>query len=305
MFCDARELAEKLQTALKAKDEKTIIELIPHRKLQEKQEIRSQYSTLYNVDIINDIEKNLSGNFRAAVMAMFETPIDYDCKQLRKAVKGIGTNEDTLIEILSTRSPEVIRQIKKRYPEIFPGRSLEADIKDDTSGHFRKLLLSLLAAERAENRQPDPKKCQEKAKALYEKGEKIIGTDEDLFIEIFTKKSYHEFAMIAQAYNRIAGHTILEGINKEFSFNTKKCLIAITYGFLSPSEFFAMKLKQSVKGLGTDNNLLIRVLVTRKEKDISIIKNFYKKLYKVDMIEDIKKDTSGNFQKLLIEFATY
>jgi hypothetical protein len=33
------------------------------------------------------------------------------------------------------------------------------------------------------------------------------------------------------------------------------------------------------------------------------IKQFYKQLYKKDMLQDIKDDTSGDYRKLLIELA--
>ena len=32
---------------------------------------------------------------------------------------------------------------------------------------------------------------------------------------------------------------------------------------------------------------------------------FYKQLYKKDMIEDIKSDTSGDYQKLLVKLANW
>lgn len=300
-----REVAEKLETALKNEDEKTIAELISHKKIKDRQEIRANYSSLFHVDILTDIEKYLSWNFKKAVLAMFETPIDYDCKQIRQAVKSFITNDDTLIEILCTRPQEVIKQIKARYPELFPGCSLEKDIQNNTSGDYRKLLLSLIKADRAIKPRPDIEECEELAKALFEKGENMIGTDEDLFIEIFTKRSKEELKEILRAYTKIAGHIILEGIEKEFSGNIKDCLCAIIYGFFCPSEFYAAKLRQSIEGLGTDNNLLIRVLVTRKEQNFQELKYFYKTKYKIDIISDIKDDTRGNFKKLLTEFADY
>ena len=64
-----------------------------------------------------------------------------------------------------------------------------------------------------------------------------------------------------------------------------------------------MKVYKSIKGWGTNDNMLIRVLITRDEKDMPQIKKFYKKLYKKDMLDDIKGDCSGDYQKLLIELA--
>ena len=57
----------------------------------------------------------------------------------------------------------------------------------------------------------------------------------------------------------------------------------------------------AIEGFGTDNKTLIRILITRCEVDMNIIKRYYKQLYKKDMVEDIKNDISGDYQKLMIE----
>ena len=299
--------AEELRNAIKPKkDEDKIIKIIANRTNDQRQKIKETYNSLYKSDLIKDLQKALHGHFEDVVVALFYNPIDYDCYQLRKAVKGLGTDEEALIEILCTRPPDIIEAIKKRYSEIYPGRTLLKDVESDTSGHFRKVLVSLINAKRNNNKEfLDYAECEKCAKMLYEAGEKRLGTDEKVFTEIFTQKSPNEFTCIAQLYYKLTKHTLLQAVEKEFSRDSKKCLIAIIYALLNPSEFFAKCINKAVKGLGTDDNTLIRILVTRDEKDMPQIKQFYKQIYKKDMIEDIKDDTSGNYRKILVELASH
>ena len=53
-------------------------------------------------------------------------------------------------------------------------------------------------------------------------------------------------------------------------------LKTIIYTNLFPSEYFAIRVHDAIKGLGTNDNLLIRVLVTRNEIDMPKIKQYYK-----------------------------
>ena len=303
---DANVDAEFLKGSISPKkDENNIIKLVTNRTNYQLQQIKDAYNTLYKSDLIKDLKKALSGHFEDVVIGLFYTPVDYDCFHLRKAIKGLGTDENALIEILCTRSSNVIEQIKKRYGEMFPGRSLLKDVEGDTSGNFRKILKSLLSANRSPDAQPDIEDCKNCAKRLYEAGEKRLGTNEDVFTQIFTEKSPSEFICIAQLYYKLTKHTLIQAVENEFSFDSKKCLIAIIYAILSPSEYFAKLVYKAIKGLGTDNTTLIRVLVSRREIDMPQIKQFYKQNYKKDMIEDIKGDTSGNYRKILVELASH
>ena len=303
---DANLDAEDLKNSINPKkDEISIVHFVTNRTNAQLQQIKEAYSTLYNSDIINDLKKALSGHFEDVVVGLFYTPIDYDCFQLRKAIKGLGTDEDALIEILCTRPPNTIEAIKKRYGEMYTGRSLIKDVEGDTSGNFRKILLSLLSANRPPDSKPNIEECKNCAKRLYEAGEKRLGTNEDVFTQIFTEKSPTEFTYIAQLYYKLTKHTLLQAVENEFSFDSKKCLIAIIYAILSPSEYFAKRIYKAVKGLGTDNTTLIRVIVSRHEIDMPQIKQYYKHNYHKDMIEDIKDDTSGNYRKILVELASH
>ena len=296
--------ADDLKKAMKGIgcDKKAIIQIIANRTNAQRQQIKECYKTAYGRDLMADLKKELSGNLEDAVLALFYTPVEYDVEQLKKAMKGMGTDEGTLIEIIASRPNWLLKQIKEQY-KIKYGKELEAVIKKETSGDLQRLLISLLQCNRSENTHVNQSDCEAKAKELFDAGEAKWGTDSEVFNKIFTLSSPMELVGISKAYHKLTGHTILEAINKEFSGHVKELLHSIVYAIISPSEYFATRVEKAIKGWGTNDNLLIRILVTRDEIDMPQIKQYYKQLYGRDMLEAIKGDCSGAYRDLLIELA--
>lgn len=301
---DARQI--QLILSGKEKDDDKLIKLVTSRTNEERLKIKDEYNSTFNSDLINDLKKAYSFHFEDVLVGLFFSPVDYDCYHIRKAVKGIGTNENTLIEILSTRDKEHIEKMKLRYKEIYPGRDMVQDIKKDTSGSFWKVLSTLLESNRDddENKIIDKERCKEDAKNLYQAGQTKTNHVE-IFTEIFTKRTKYELIEIGRIYHQISKNSILQDIQNLFSGDTKNALEGIIYGILSPSEYFAKILYKSMKGLGTSDTTLIRVMISRNEIDMPQIKQYYRNLYNKDLINDIKGDTSGNYQKILVELATH
>ena len=67
-----------------------------------------------------------------------------------------------------------------------------------------------------------------------------------------------------------------------------------------PHELFAEKVYLSIKGAGTNEEILSRALVSRCELDMGAMRDIYQTKYKVTMKEDIIGDTSGSYQKLCV-----
>ena len=285
-------------------DEAALIKIIANRSNAQRQAIKAQYKATYGRDLIEDLKKETHGKLEDAFVALFTNPVEYDADTLRESMKGIGTNEDTLIEILTSRSPQQIRAIKDCYQKKY-SRDLEADVKKETSGTLQKILITLLQANRSVNPNPNQAQCQAIAKEIFDAGESKLGTDESVFNKYFGTLSPHELACVAQFYHKLTGHTILNAIDKEMHGDSKKAYRTIVYATLSPSEYFATRVNEAIKGAGTKDRLLMRVLITRDEIDMPTIKQYYKQLYGKDMVEAVRKDISGDYQKLMVELCSH
>ena len=113
--------------------------------------------------------------------------------------------------------------------------------------------------------------------------------------------SWHELSAVSREYYKLSGETMINGIDKNFKGDSKELLKTVLYSIISPSEYFATRIKKTIEGFGTDNKTLIRILITRYEVDMNTIKKYYKLFYQKDMVEDVKNDISGEYQKLMIE----
>ena len=296
-----RKDAQALRKALEGSktDDEKLIDIAGKRTHKERLKIRQEYKAMFGRDLMSDLKSDLSGNYKLTMLALFTDPVEYDADNLYKAMKGAGTDEDTLIEILSSRPGWYINKIKKVYKEKYK-QDLEEDVVGDTSNNFRKLLVSLLQCKRSRNERPNKDECEKMAKELYNAGEKRLGTDEPVFNKIFALSSPHELICISREYHKLTGNTLITAIENEFSGDIKKLLKTVLYVLISPHEYFATRIHDAIVGLGTNEKILTRVMVTRGEIDLPKIKQYYKKLYGKDMLEEIKDDVSGNYKKILV-----
>uniref|UniRef100_A0A3Q3ILZ0 Annexin n=1 Tax=Monopterus albus TaxID=43700 RepID=A0A3Q3ILZ0_MONAL len=135
---DPQKDAEVLHKAMKGlgTDEKAIVELLGNRSNKQRAPIVTAYKKTYGKDLIKELKSELNGPLEKLVVAMMMSPANYDAYLVKGAIQ-VGGNCQTVYyanECTFLKSHTF-------HPE--HGKSLEDAIKNDTSGDFRNLLVTL------------------------------------------------------------------------------------------------------------------------------------------------------------------
>ncbi|XP_068630117.1 annexin B9-like isoform X1 [Battus philenor] len=298
---DPRDDAAVLRKAMKGfgTDEKAIIQVLTRRSNEQRLRIAFEFKTLYGKDLVSDLKSETSGKFEDLLVALMTPLPQFYAKELHDATAGIGTDEDVLIEVMCTMSNHEIHVIKQAYTAMY-GTLLEDDLRGDTSGNFKRLMTSLCMGNRSEDFHVDQERAREDARSLLQAGELRLGTDESVFNAVLCSRSFPQLAAIFQEYHFLTGHDIDDAIKAEFSGDLEKALRAIVKVVRNKPLFFAERLHKSMKGLGTNDRQLIRIMVTRCEVDLGDISNMFQSKYGETLQSWIEGDCSGHYKKCLL-----
>lgn len=278
--------------------EDKLIEVLTQRSNAQRQVIASAYLKATGRALVADLEGDTHGDFEELLVAL-ATPADvYDCREIIKATKGVGTTESILTEIFASRSNRQIKALSEAYLAE-TGRSLTHDLTSEVSGDYGKTLIMLAEGKRDESTSVDVAKAKEDAKALYEAGENKWGTDEAKFIDILCHRSVPQLRQTLVEYKSISKKTLQESIESEMSGDLEKLLVAIVKCVKSVPTYLAERLFKAMKGAGTTESTLTRILVSRSETDLLDIRAEYKKLFGCSLLSQLESEVSGDYGKAL------
>ncbi|NXN69100.1 ANX12 protein, partial [Himantopus himantopus] len=284
---------------VKGVDEATIIDILTKRTNAQRQQIKAAYQQAKGKSLEEALKKVLKSHLEDVVVALLKTPAQFDAEELRAAMKGLGTDEDTLIEILASRNNREIREASRYYKEVLK-RDLTQDIISDTSGDFQKALVALAKGDRCEDSHVNDELADNDARALYEAGEKRKGTNINVFVTVLTSRSYPHLRRVFQNYTKYSKHDMNKVLDLELKGDIENCLTALVKCATSKPAFFAEKLHLAMKGFGTRHKELIRIMVSRHEVDMNEIKGYYKALYGISLRQAIMDELKGDYENILV-----
>ncbi|TNM90098.1 hypothetical protein fugu_004332 [Takifugu bimaculatus] len=239
---DAKEDAVALRKALEGlgTKEKVLIEILTTRSSSQRQLICAAYQEATSRTLLEDIKGDTHGSFEALLVALITPPALFDCHEVMRAMKS----EFTFLHASATEKE----------------KKLTSDLKKELSGDFSKALLLLAEGKREESTAVDQGKAKEDAKTLYNAGEKKWGTDEKKFIDILCNRSIAQLKQTLVEYTSISGKSLQQSIESEMSGELERLLLAIVKCVNSVPAFFAELLYKSMKGCGTDESTLTRIM---------------------------------------------
>ena len=298
-----KEESERLHTALFGKNrEETCLDVIINNDLGGRIEIAKAYGKAYKNPLYEDIKSKLSGNFKELAGYLFLTPFEFYAKMLKRVFKGLSVDESIIFEILCCHTQDEYKQIEAAYKKETK-KDLSKDIGKNFSGAIKKNLLNIISTPRRINENPDKELCEKLADKLISAGEGNWVSDDKLFKQVFIECSVNELVLVCRYYYQKTGNNIIDIIEKKCSGKNKTLLREIVFGTIIPHELYAEKIRSAIKGLGTNNALLNRVLAERCQLDMPEIKEIYGHKYNITLREDIIGDTSGIYQKLFLFVA--
>ncbi|CAG0914686.1 unnamed protein product [Notodromas monacha] len=227
---DVEGAAEKIYKACKGlgTTEADITEVVCSISNAQRQTLREKYLAMYGEDLMDRLKSELKSRYQDVIIGLMTPPDEYLADWLQWAMKGAGTEEDTLIEILCCRTNEELERVKNAYKAKCE-RDLEEDIESELTGEFQRLVRAVLACGRDESGTVDKDLAKSDAQELLDAGANQWGTDESKFNAILCTRSYPHLRQVFRYYNEISGTDITEAIDAEFTGHAQAGMLAIVF----------------------------------------------------------------------------
>ena len=268
----------------------------------DRQIIRRYYKKLYNTPIQSDIKSKLSSSLKDLTLDLFDLSYEFDARELHRSLTSFTADEYTIIEIFVSRPKSHMDLIQRIYKKFYK-TSLQEDILNLKTKEFSQFLLAIMSTPRPTQQTISTNDAYSIAKEIIKNGIKSYGTNVQLFKEVFVEKSREDLILICRAFYELYKKSLYDSIEAEISGRNQKLLKGILFGIITPAQWFAKKAFKSMKGLGTDEKTLNRILVSRSEIDMDAIREYYFIDNKNDIKNDIYGDTSGTYRQILMNLS--
>jgi len=264
--------------------------------------IRVAYNQRLMKDLIKDLEKETSGYFEKGLVAIARGPLGADCWALYEAMKGLGTKESVLNDILIGRSNADIQAIKNEYQKIFK-QSLEADLRGDLSAATEQLFVIVVNGRRNEETAPViPQQIEQDVTELQRAIGSMINKDSVQTCQLLTSRSDAQLRAICMTYKQRFQKDLSAVIESKFSGHMEDALLLLLARANNRALSDAAQLEDAMAGIGTKDDLLVQRVVRAHwdRNHMQQVRTEYKNKYRKDLVKRIEGETRGDYERLMV-----
>ncbi|KAF7211474.1 annexin A2 isoform X1 [Nothobranchius furzeri] len=284
-FHPARDVKE-IQSALERKDSGTLVRILSNRSNAQRQVIANTFQEITAKDLSAALKKVLSGDLEDLLVHLLLLPEQLEARRLQQAMVGLGTDEETLLEILCTRSGKRLQEIAGSYGQMFR-KDLEKELRGETSGDFSKLVVSLLKKEAT----PASVHRDIQALTVSLNGKKA---DPGPWIDILTSRELEHLDKVLMGVELENGQTVEELVEKRFSGDLRLGFRVLVQCIQNPEVYLA-------KRLATMKTPLVHgIMVSHSEEDLLMIRAAFLKLTKKSLYSTLQNHFKGEHLQALL-----
>ncbi|ODM92372.1 Annexin A6 [Orchesella cincta] len=270
------------------------------RSRNQRKQIMKTLKRVHNVSLIYDHlhERTFDGTLGALVRALYMSREEFFATEVRWAIEGPGTDENTLTDIFCCLDPQEIQagDIRRAFSRLYGSPvdyEIERDVCLDTYG---KLLKELIMEKRSNTTDYDAAKTNAKLYFEDSKTEDFLHLSENSTIaywKFFARRSYKEISMTSKNFNeisedkppftkylaRVTTMNWWKFFTKDFwkifpcGGNFRELVLAIVNYSTDKTKYYLDLLLDGL--MVGDSRRLIRIVALRADKDLELIKQRY------------------------------
>lgn len=145
-------------------------------------------------------------------------------------------------------------------------------------------------------------KMEQDAEKLHSMGEGRFGTNENGIIQYLCTSPPKYVQGLNSKYEEKYGKSLVKALEREMSGLFEKGIMILLKMKLNPHEQIAKMIHDACAGIGT-NELLLTCYLIRYQSVMKDVDQAHQRLYKKSIANLVKFETSGDYEKLLLEIV--
>jgi len=275
---------------------------LPKKQLRRVNEIYQERHGKTLRDVTDDeLGGFFEGDFKYFMKCALTKDVELDAELLVESMKGWGTNDTLLCEIICTRSNAELKAAKEIFMQT-EGKSLEKWVDGDTSGSYQDFLMACLQANRDESRMVNGQAAGHQAEMVHNC---IEGSADYSTLKSFLPRvNVRQVEEIKKKYKEKFGADMMEDIKEKVSIFSGDWQKILTARCFDKPSYYAHTLMGAMKGWGTDENALSRIIGRSSKGDLRRIEQRFQEMFGQSLISAIESEVSGNYKKALVTYLS-
>ncbi|XP_027892791.1 annexin A2 [Xiphophorus couchianus] len=271
--------AADIQAALERKDMAALVRILTNRNNAQRQAVAQSFQDKTKQDLSDALKKVLSGDLEELLLQLVMPPEQLEAQRLKAAMAGLGTDEETLLEILCCRSRKTLQEVAAAYRQMYK-KDLEKELKAETSGDFARLVVALL------NKAVTAGSVQRDVQAL---AASLSGKKAEAgpWINILTSRDSNHLDKVLMELELETGQTVDQLLEKHFSGDFRLGLRVLVQCIQNPQVYLAQRL------LTMKTSLVQGIMVSHSEEDLLPIRAAFLRLSGSSLYSTLQKHFKG------------